>query len=79
MTTTQILATGIAYICTPGPTGSWDHDIQTLLDKRDELVRAEQAAEFGSHDWHWTRHDRFRLESCIGTALGIHDYRRSLV
>jgi hypothetical protein len=76
---TQTLAAAFIYICTPGPTGALDHDIQTLLDKRDDLYRAEQAAQRGTNEWRWARHDRFRLESCIGTALGIHTYRRGLV
>ncbi|MEU8920387.1 hypothetical protein AB0D10_05525 [Kitasatospora sp. NPDC048545] len=79
MTPAQILAFGIVHVCTPGPTGGWDHDIQSDLDLRDEWHHATLAAEFGSDEWCWARHKRHSAETRIATALGIYDYRRAWV
>ncbi|MGW2371754.1 hypothetical protein [Kitasatospora sp. NPDC001683] len=71
MTPAQILAAAIVYVCTPGPHDGWDHDIQELLDKRDEAAAAEEATEWGSREHREAAVARIGAECLLARALDV--------
>lgn len=56
MTATEILATGLVHLCTPGPQTGWPYAVQQELDAHDEAVEALTAADC-QQTW-WDANDR---------------------
>jgi hypothetical protein len=71
VTTTQILAIGLAHLCTPGPQSGWPYRIQDDLDRRDAAHRDMTAAEYGSDTWRDAQIRRIGAECRLATALHV--------
>lgn len=69
MTALQILAAGIAHVCTPGPQNGWPHHIQTLLDQHDTAAFDEQAADYGTRAWLHAHAARIAAECGLAREL----------
>lgn len=69
MTTLQILAVGLAHLCTPGPQTGWPHAVQDELDARDAAYHAELAAEYGTRAWLEANVARIGAESRLAQHL----------
>lgn len=67
----QILAAGLAHLCTPGPQTGWPYAVQDELDARDQAAAAEQAAAYGTRRWLDAHVARVGAEARLARLLDV--------
>lgn len=69
MTALQILAVGLAHLCTPGAPSGWPYRVQDELDARDAAARAEDTAVYGTREWRAAHIARLGAEARLAALL----------